>query len=49
MAQWIVIAALDVVVLLGFRRLGGFAAAGDAFRDWGCAAGDIGGKNRDCA
>jgi hypothetical protein len=25
-------------VLFGFWRLGGFAAAGEAFRSWGCSA-----------
>jgi hypothetical protein len=38
MTEWITLGALDAVVLLGFRRLGGFGAAAQALRDWGRAA-----------
>ena len=47
MAEWIVIGALDALVLLGFSRLGGIGAAADALKDWGCAATRIGGRS-DC-
>jgi hypothetical protein len=39
---WIVIGVLDAAVLLGFRGLGGFGAAGAAFKEWGCAASPVG-------
>jgi len=37
MIEWIVIGAVDLVVLLAFRGLGGFAAASAAFTQWGCS------------
>jgi len=42
MAEWIIIGALDALVLVGFRRLGGIGAAANAFKDWGCTATRIG-------
>ena len=42
MTEWIIIGALDVAALLGFRFLGGFGAAAEALKDWGCAAGEVG-------
>jgi hypothetical protein len=38
MIEWIIIGALDLLVLLAFRGLGGFGAASAAFREWGCSA-----------
>lgn len=35
------IGVLYLLVLGAFRGLGGFAAAGEAFRAWGCAAGRV--------
>jgi hypothetical protein len=35
MRDWIVISVLYVVVLFGFRALGGIRAAGEAFERWG--------------
>jgi hypothetical protein len=41
MVSWIVIGVLYVLVLLGFRLVGGMSSAMDALRDWGRAsAGD---------
>jgi hypothetical protein len=41
MVSWIVIGALYVLVLVGFRSVGGLPSAMDALRDWGRAsAGD---------
>jgi hypothetical protein len=48
MAEWIVIGALDALILLGFRRLGGIGAAAGAFKDWGYAAARIDGPPSDC-
>ena len=48
MAEWIIIGALDALVLIGFRRLGGIGAAADAFKDWGCAAARIDRAPADC-
>jgi hypothetical protein len=42
MTGWIIIGALDVLALAAFRFLGGFGAASDAFKEWGCAAGRVG-------
>jgi hypothetical protein len=44
MIEWIIIAALDLLVLLVFRGLGGFGAASAAFRQWGSSASRIGGS-----
>jgi hypothetical protein len=38
MIEWIVIGALDLLVLLTFRGLGGFGAASAAVKQWGCRA-----------
>lgn len=38
MVDWIVIGVAYVGVLVFFRWLGGFHAAGDAFRQWGRAS-----------
>jgi Sec-independent protein translocase protein TatA len=38
MWSWIVIGVLYVLVIGGFRILGGIGAAGDALRDWGRAS-----------
>jgi len=35
MRDWIVILVLYVVVLFGFRALGGIRAAGETFERWG--------------
>ena len=41
MGEWILIAVLYVVVIAGFRWLGGFGSAGDAMREWGRASSTI--------
>jgi hypothetical protein len=38
MWSWIVIGLCYVLVIGGFRMLGGIGAAGDALRDWGRAS-----------
>jgi hypothetical protein len=38
MWSWIMIGVLYVLVLGGYRLLGGIAAAGDALREWGHAS-----------
>jgi Sec-independent protein translocase protein TatA len=38
MWSWIVIGVCYVLVIGGFRILGGIGAAGDALRDWGRAS-----------
>ena len=38
MWSWIVIGVCYVLVIGGFRILGGISAAGDALRDWGRAS-----------
>jgi Sec-independent protein translocase protein TatA len=38
MWSWIVIGVLYVLVIGGYRLLGGISAAGDALRDWGRAS-----------
>jgi hypothetical protein len=38
MWSWIVIGICYVLVIGGFRILGGIGAAGDALRDWGRAS-----------
>jgi len=38
MWSWIVIGVLYVLVIGGFRILGGIGAAGEALRDWGRAS-----------
>ena len=38
MWSWIVIGCLYVIVIGGFRILGGVGAAADAVRDWGRAS-----------
>ena len=48
MAAWIIIGALDALVLLAFRRLGGIGAAADAFKGWGGAATRIDCAPADC-
>ena len=48
MAEWIVIGVVDLLVLLGFRRLGGIGAAGGAFREWGCSATRVDGNPGSC-
>jgi hypothetical protein len=45
MIEWIVIGALDLLVLLAFRSLGGFGAASEALREWGWSASRINGSN----
>jgi hypothetical protein len=45
MTTWIVIGSIDVLVLLGFRLLGGLGGAASAFEEWGCAAGRVGSVN----
>jgi hypothetical protein len=45
MIGWIIIGALDLVVLLAFRGLGGFGAASEAIRDWGFSASRVNGSN----
>jgi hypothetical protein len=42
MTELIIIAVVDVSVLLGFGLLGGMHRAAEAFKDWGCAAGQTG-------
>jgi hypothetical protein len=42
MTQLIIIGAVDVTVLAGFGLLGGIRGAAEAFKDWGCAAGQVG-------
>jgi hypothetical protein len=39
--EWILIGVLYVVVIAGFRRLGGFGSAGDAMRRWGRASSTV--------
>lgn len=38
MWTWIVLGVLYVLVVLGYRILGGVGAAADALRDWGRAS-----------
>ena len=38
MREWIVIGVLYVLVVVGFRSLGGFRSAGEALRQWGKAS-----------
>ena len=41
MTAWIMIGVAYLVVAGGFRLLGGFGSAGEAFRQWGRASSEI--------